>query len=95
VPIRVVRRLLGEHGVVARPRASAAQAAAGARGRAAQAASHTARRQARVVALEFGELAAYLRVRRVEQGWPLAQIQAELGAGRRWLRAQLDSLELP
>jgi hypothetical protein len=47
--------------------------------------------QARVAALGFGELAAYLRVRRIEQGLPLARIQAELGVGRRWLRAQLDT----
>ncbi len=45
--------------------------------------------------LGFGELTAYLRVRRVEQGWPLARIQAELGVGRRWLRAHLNTLELP
>jgi hypothetical protein len=34
-------------------------------------------------------------VRRVEQGWPLARIQAELGVGRRWLRTQLDPHGLP
>jgi hypothetical protein len=92
--IRVVRRLLGAHGVD-RTRATAAQAAAGARGRALQAASHAARRRARLAVPGFEELAAYLRVRRVEQGWPLAQIQTELGVGRRWLRAQLNALGLP
>jgi hypothetical protein len=61
--IRVVRRLLGEHGVT-RSQATAAQAAAGARGRALQAASHAARRRARLAELGFGELAVYLRVRR-------------------------------
>jgi hypothetical protein len=91
---RVVRRLLAEHGVT-RTRATAAQAAAGARGRALQAAHHAERRQARVVALGFEELGAYLRVRRVEQGWPLARIQTELGVDRRWLRAQLTAHELP
>jgi len=59
------------------------------------AARHAERRQARVAVLGFGELTAYLRVRRVEQGWPLARIQAELGVGRRWLRAHLNTLELP
>jgi hypothetical protein len=92
--IRVARWLLRQHGVT-RSRATAAQAAAGARARAAEAAHHAERRQARVVALGFGELAAYLRVRRVEQGWPLGQIHAELGVGRRWLRSQLDTLDLP
>lgn len=53
------------------------------------------RRRARVAALGFGELAAYLRVRRVEQGWPPARIGAELRVGRRWLRAQLNTLGLP
>jgi hypothetical protein len=80
---------------VTRTRATAAQAAAGARGRALQAARDAARRQARVVALGFGDLTGYLRVRRVEQGWLLARIQAELGVGRRWLRAQLTTHQLP
>jgi hypothetical protein len=92
--IRVVRRLLREHAVT-RTRATAAQAVAGARGRALQAARHAAQRQARVASLGFGELAGYLLVRRVEQGWLLARIGAELGVGRRWLRAQLDRLGLP
>jgi hypothetical protein len=91
---RVVGRLLRDHGVT-RTRATAAQAAAGAQGRALQAAHHAERRQARVVALGYLELGAYLRVRRVEQGWPLARIQAELGVGRRWLRSQLNTHELP
>jgi len=50
-------------------------AAAGARARAAQAARNTERRRARVAALGFADLAAYLRVRRVEQGWPVERIQ--------------------
>jgi hypothetical protein len=66
--IRVLRRLLREH-TVTRTQATAAQAEAGARGRALQAARHAAQRQARVVSLGFGELAGYLLVRRVEQGW--------------------------
>jgi len=91
---RVVARLLREHGVTP-TRATAALAAAGSRGRAVQAARHAGRRQARVAALGFAELAAYLRVRRVEQGWPIEQIRAELRVDRRWLRAQLNALELP
>jgi hypothetical protein len=94
VGTRVVGRLLREHGVT-RTRATAAQAAAGARGRALQAASHAARRQARLAALGFGDLTGYLGVRRVEQGWPLGHIQAELGVDRRWLRGQLNTHELP
>jgi hypothetical protein len=92
--IRVVRRLLAEHGIT-RSGATAAQATAAARGRALQVASHAERRQARVAALGFAELTAYLRVRRVEQGWSLARIGAELGVGRHWLRAHLNTLELP
>jgi hypothetical protein len=91
---RVAARLLRENGIT-RSRATAAQAAAAARGRAVLAARHTARRQARVAALGFADLGAYLRVRRVEQGWPIARIGADLGVERRWLRAQLDGLELP
>jgi hypothetical protein len=91
---RVVGRLLREHGVT-RTQATVAQAAAGARARAVQAARHAERRRATVAALGFGELAAYLRARRVEQGWPLAQISAELRVGRRWLRAQLDTIGYP
>jgi hypothetical protein len=89
---RVVARLLREHGVT-RTRAIAALAAAGSRGRAVQAAHHADRRQARVAALGFAELAAYLRVRRVKQGWPTERIGAELGVGRRWLRARLNEIE--
>jgi hypothetical protein len=44
--------------------------------------------------LGFGELGAYLRVRRVEQGWPVERIVAELGVGRRWLRGQLGTFGL-
>jgi len=91
---RVVARLLRQHGVT-RPRATAAQAAAAARRRAAQLERHAARRRARVAALGFADLADYLRVRRVEQGWPLARIGAELGVGRCWLRAQLDTIGYP
>jgi AraC-like DNA-binding protein len=92
--IRVVRRLLREHGVT-RTRATAALAAAGARGRALQAAHHAERRQARLAALGFADLSGYLRVRRVEQGWPIERIGAELGVDRRWLRAQLTAHQLP
>jgi hypothetical protein len=88
---RVVSRLLREHGIT-RSGATAAQAAVGTPARAALAIDHAERRRARVAALGFAELEAYLRVRRVEQGWPIARIQAELSVGRRWLRAQLDTL---
>ena len=94
VGVRVVRRLLCAHRV-GRMQPTAAQMAAAAQARASQTARYTERRRARVAALGFGELAAYLRVRRVEQGWPLARIGAELGVGRRWLRAHLNTLELP
>jgi hypothetical protein len=90
----VVARLLRQHGVT-RTRATAAQAAAGARGRAAQLERHAARRRARVAALGFADLAGYLRARRAEQGWPIERIGAELGSDRRWLRVQLDTLGLP
>jgi hypothetical protein len=41
------------------------------------------------------DVAGYLRVRRVEQGWPVERIGAELRVDRRWLRAQLNALGLP
>jgi hypothetical protein len=90
---RVAARLLREHGIT-RSGATVAQAAAAARGRAALAARHAERRQARVAALGFADLAAYLRVRLVEQGWPTERIGAELGVRRRWLCAQLNALGL-
>jgi hypothetical protein len=53
------------------------------------------KRMERLAALGFGELASYLRARRVEQGWPIERIAAELRVHRRWLRTKLNALELP
>jgi hypothetical protein len=92
--IRVARRLLRERGVT-RTRATAAQAEAGARARAAVVARHAERRRARLAALGFADLGAYLRVRRVEHGWPIERIGAELQVDRRWVRTQLTAIELP
>jgi AraC-like DNA-binding protein len=94
VGTRVVARLLRDHGVT-RTRATAAQAAAGTRARAALAARRVALRRARLAALGFADLAGYLRVRRLEQGWPIERIAAELRVDRRSLRAQLSALGVP
>jgi hypothetical protein len=48
-----------------------------------------------VAALGFADLRAYLLVRRLEQGWPVERIAAQLRVDRRWLRAQLNALDLP
>jgi hypothetical protein len=46
-----------------------------------QRARWTARRHARLVELGFGDVEEYLRVRRVEQGWSLRRMLAELQVG--------------
>ncbi len=39
--------------------------------------------------------ATYLRARRVEQGWSVQPIRAELGVGRGWLWSEMAALWLP
>jgi hypothetical protein len=59
-----------------------------------QAVSWQARRDGRLAELGFADLAGYLWVRRVEQGWSVRRMRAELHVGRRWLVAELARLGL-
>src|SRR6266542_3335963 len=54
-----------------------------------------ANRQARLAELGFADMEDYLRVRRVEQGWSLRRMLAELQVGSAWLKRQMDQLEIP
>jgi hypothetical protein len=53
-----------------------------------------ARRAARLAELGFADLATYLKVRHVAQGWSIKRMRAELGVGRRWLLGELARLGL-
>jgi hypothetical protein len=54
-----------------------------------------AKRQARLAGLGFASVEEYLRVRRVEQGWSLRRMLAELQVGPAWLKDQLHRLDIP
>jgi hypothetical protein len=88
-----VRRLLDRY-EIRRVRRSSAERAAAESGRRVQAVGWQARRAARLAELGFQDLATYLRVRRVEQGWSVKRMRAELGVGRRWLVGELARLGL-
>jgi hypothetical protein len=88
-----VRRLLHRYGIL-RVRRSPAERAAADAGLRVQAVSWQARRAGRLAELGFADLAGYLRARRVEQGWSVRRMRAELHVGRRWLVAELDRLGL-
>jgi len=88
-----VRRLLDRHGI-RRMRRTPAERAASESGRRVQAVGWQARRAARLAKLGFQDLAIYLRVRHVEQGWSVKRMQAELRVGRRWLVGELARLGL-
>jgi hypothetical protein len=88
-----VRRLLDRHGI-RRMRRTPAERAASESGRRVEAVGWQARRAARLAKLGFADLAAYLRVRHVEQGWSVKRMQAELRVGRRWLVGELARLGL-
>jgi hypothetical protein len=88
-----VRRLLDRHGI-RRVRRTAAERAAADAGLRVQAVSWQARRTGRLAELGFADLAGYLKARRVEQGWPVRRMRAELGVGRRWLVGELERLGL-
>jgi hypothetical protein len=79
-----VRRLLGRHGI-RRVRRTPAERAAADRGRRVQAVGWQARRAARLAELGIADLAGYLLIRYVEQGWSVKRMRVELGVGRRWL----------
>jgi hypothetical protein len=86
-----VRRLLDRYGV-RRSRRTAGERTASARGRRAQAGVWQARRSARLAELGFADLAGYLRVRAVEQGWSVRRMRVELRVSRAWLVAELRRL---
>ncbi len=54
-----------------------------------------AKRQARLASLGFADVEDYLRVRRVEQGWSLRRMLAELQVGSAWLKGRMDRLAIP
>jgi len=54
-----------------------------------------AKRQARLAALGFADVEDYLRVRRVERGWSLRRMLAELRVGSAWLKEQMHRLRIP
>jgi hypothetical protein len=86
-----VRRLLDRYEVRRSQRTEGEQAAS-VRGHRAQARGWQARRAARLAELGYGDLASYLRVRRVEQGWSVRRMRAELGVGEAWLVAEMRRL---
>jgi hypothetical protein len=45
--------------------------------------------------LGFADVEGYLRVRRVEQGWSLRRMLAELQVGSAWLNDQMHRLRIP
>jgi hypothetical protein len=88
-----VRRLLDHYGI-RRVRRTARERAAAESGRRVQAVGWQARRAVRLAELGFADLAAYLRARHVEAGWPVRRMRAELGVGRRWLVGEMSRLGL-
>jgi hypothetical protein len=54
-----------------------------------------AKRQARLAGLGFPDVEDYLRVRRVEQGWSLRRMLAELHVAPTWLNGQMQRLGIP
>lgn len=80
-----VRRLLDHHGI-RRVRRTIVERAAAEPGRRVQAVGWQARRTARLSELGFADLSAYLRARRVEQGWSVKRMRAsfESAAGCCW-----------
>jgi len=54
-----------------------------------------AKRQARLAELGFADVEEYLRVRRIELGWSLRRMLAELRVGSAWLKDQMHHLRIP
>jgi hypothetical protein len=77
-----VRRLLDRYGI-RRVRRTPAEWAASESGRRVQSMGWQAQRAARLAELGFGDLAAYLQARHLEQGWSVKRMRAELRVGRR------------
>jgi hypothetical protein len=87
-----VRRLLARHGIRRVRRTPGGRAAADS-GRRAQSVGWQAGRAARLAELGFADLAAYFKARRVQQGWSVKRMRAELRVGRRWLVRELARLD--
>ncbi len=60
-----------------------------------QTACWAAKRQARLASVGFADVEDYLRVRRVEQGWSLRRMLAELQVGSAWLKDQMSQVHIP
>ncbi len=60
-----------------------------------QRACWAAKRQARLAELGFADVAAYLQLRRVQQGSSLRRMLAELQVGSAWLKGQMARLRIP
>ncbi len=60
-----------------------------------QTACWAGKRQARLAELGFASVEEYLRVRRVEQGWSLRRMLAELQVGPAWLKDKMHRLGIP
>jgi hypothetical protein len=88
-----VRRLLERHGI-RREQHTPRQRATAESGRRVQAVGWQARRAARLAELGFQDLAGYLKLRHVAQGWSVKRMRAELRVGRRWLVGELARLGL-
>jgi hypothetical protein len=54
-----------------------------------------AKRRGSLAGLGFADVGEYLRVRRVEQGWSLPRMLAELQVGSAWLKDQMQRLQTP
>jgi hypothetical protein len=88
-----VRRLL-DHSGIRRVRRTPAERAAADEGRRVQAVGWQARRAARLAELGFQDMAGYLKVRHMVQGWSVKRMRAELRVGRRWLVGELARVGL-
>jgi hypothetical protein len=86
-----VRRLLDCHGVQRSQRTAGEQAPSAHRHRM-QVKQCEGRRAARLAELGFADLAGYLPVRWVEQGWSVRRMRAELGVGQAWLVGEIRRL---
>jgi hypothetical protein len=90
---RTVRRLVDRYGI-RRERRTPAQRMAADAGRRVQSVGWQARRAGRLAELGFADLAGYLKVRYIEQGWSVKRMRAELRVGRGWLVGELTRLGL-
>jgi hypothetical protein len=93
VHARTVRSRLNTYGL-RRQRPTPRQAAANRHAAKQRTARWQAQRAARLAALGFADIDAYLRARRAEQGWSVRRMRAELQVDRAWLTQHMDRLGL-